>query len=317
MSTIIVTWWAWFIWANFLNKYVKLFPEHTFINVDALTYAGNLANIEVSDENNYVFEKCDIRDLAALRKIYETHAPTDCIHFAAESHVDNSIENPGIFLETNILGTNNLLALHKEFGCKRFHYVGTDEVYGELPLDDLDLKFTEQTPLHPHSPYSVSKCGGDMLTHAYHRTYGTDTVVTRCSNNYGPYQFVEKLIPLFIQKLSSDQKVPVYGDGKNVRDRLYVEDHCDAIREVFTRGKSWEVYNIWGNNEYSNLEITKILLSAFGKDDSSIEYVEDRAGHDRRYAIDNTKITTQLGRSPKITFEEGIQMTIEWYREMS
>ena len=314
MQKIIVTWWAGFIGSNFLNKYVKKFPDIQWINIDALTYAGKLENIEVSDAQNYSFEHVDIRDIDALRAVYAQHQPTDCIHFAAESHVDNSIANPGIFLESNILGTNNLLSLHKEFEMQRFHFIGTDEVYGELPLDRPDLKFVEQTPLMPHSPYSVSKAGSDMLVHAYRRTYGLDTTVTRCSNNYWPYHDTEKLIPLFIHRLMNNEKVPVYGDGKNVRDRLYVEDHCDAIRTVFATGKSGEIYNVWGNNEYSNLEITHILLEAFGKDESSIEYVQDRAGHDRRYAIDNTKITTQLGRSPQITFEEGIQKTIERYK---
>jgi len=315
MKKIIITWWAWFIGSNFLNAYVRKFPDIMFINIDALTYAGKLENIEVAEASNYVFEQVDIRDLNALRAVYEKHKPTDCIHFAAESHVDNSIKNPWIFLETNVLGTQNLLALHREFNLKRFHYIWTDEVYGELPLDRPDLLFTEKTPITPHSPYSVSKAWGDQLTHAYHRTYGTDITITRCSNNYGPYHDREKLIPHFIEKLQHDQKVPVYGDGKNVRDRLYVEDHCDAVWEVFTRGTSGEVYNVWGNNEYSNLEITKILLEAFDKDETSIEYVEDRAGHDRRYAIDNTKITTELGRSPKVTFEQWIQKTIQRYKE--
>ena len=315
MKKIIVTGGAWFIGANFLNKYVPLFPTIHFINVDALTYAGKQQNIEVAELPNYSFAQADIRDLAALRTVYEEHAPTDCIHFAAESHVDNSIKNPNIFLETNILGTNNLLTLHRAFDLQRFHYIGTDEVYGELPLDRPDLKFTEETPLHPHSPYSVSKTGGDMLTQAYARTYGVDVVTTRCSNNYGPYQDIEKLIPLFIHKLMHNDHVPLYGDGKNVRDRLYVEDHCDAIWEVFTKGKSWEVYNVGGNNEYSNRAITDILLAAFDKGEESIIYVEDRAGHDRRYAIDNTKITTELGRSPQVNFEEGIQKTIERYRK--
>lgn len=315
MQKIIVTWGAGFIGANFLNKNVRLFPDIQWINVDALTYAGKLENIEVADLANYHFEHCDIRDMAKLRELYKRNMPTDCIHFAAESHVDNSIENPGIFLESNVLGTNNLLYLHKEFEMQRFHYIGTDEVYGELPLDQPDLKFTESTPLMPHSPYSVSKAGGDMLVHAYHRTYGLDTTVTRCSNNYGPYHDKEKLIPLFIDRLMQDQKVPVYWDGKNVRDRLYVEDHCDAIWTVFTKGNSGEIYNVGWNNEYSNLEITKILLEAFGRDENSIEYVEDRAGHDRRYAIDNTKITTELGWSPQVSFEDGIQRTIEWYKQ--
>lgn len=296
---------------------MPLFPTIEFINVDALTYAWKLENIQVHAADNYAFEQVDIRDIDALRDIYKKYSPTDCIHFAAESHVDNSIENPWVFLESNILWTNNLLTVHKEFGLQRFHYIGTDEVYGELPLDRFDIKFTEKTPLMPHSPYSVSKAWWDMLVHAYHRTYGVDTVVTRCSNNYGPYQDAEKLIPLFIQRLMRDQQVPLYGDGKNVRDWLYVEDHCDAIREVFTKGSTGEIYNIGGNNEYSNRQITDILLSAFGKWEESIKYVEDRKWHDRRYAINNTKITNELWWSPKVTFEEGIQRTIQRYRHNS
>lgn len=315
MQKILVTWWAWFIGANFLNIYVKKYPHIHFINVDALTYAWHRSNLEVEDMDSYSFEQVDIRNIDDLREVYEKYTPTDCIHFAAESHVDNSIKNPWLFLETNILWTNNLLLLHKEFWCKRFHYVWTDEVYGDLPLGRVDLKFTEKTPLNPHSPYSVSKAWWDMLTHAFQRTYWVDVVITRCSNNYGPYQFNEKLIPLFIHKLMNSEKVPLYGDGKNVRDRLYVEDHCDAIREVFTKWISWEAYNIWGNNEYSNREITNILLEAFWKWEESIEYVTDRAGHDRRYAIDNTKITSTLGRSPKITFEKWIIKTIDRYKK--
>ena len=317
MKKIIVTGGAWFIGSNFLNSHVRRYPDIQFINVDALTYAGKLENIEVADLPNYTFEKCDIRDIKALRDIYTTHQPTDCIHFAAESHVDRSIEHPSLFLETNILGTQHLLWLHKEFHMQRFHYVGTDEVYGELPLDRPDLKFTETTPLHPHSPYSVSKAWWDMLTSAYGRTYGLDITITRCSNNYWPYHDREKLIPHFIHKLMNDQQVPVYGDGSNVRDWLYVQDHCDAIWEVFDKGVSGEIYNVWGNNEYSNLEITHILLQAFGKDETSIVYVADRLGHDTRYAIDNTKITTQLWRSPQVVFPEGIQKTIQRYKERS
>ncbi len=316
-KTILVTGWAGFIGANFLNKYVLLHEDIFFINLDALTYAGKLENIteEVTNSDNYRFIQCDIRNLDALKKVYETYQITDCIHFAAESHVDNSIKNPSIFLETNIIGTNNLLLCHKENNCKRFHYIWTDEVYGELSLEDLSIKFTESTPLHPHSPYSTSKAWGDMITHAFHRTYGVDIIITRCSNNYWPYQDTEKLIPRFINLLMNWEKVPLYWDGKNVRDWLYVEDHCDAIWKVFNKWESWEVYNIWWNNEYSNREITDILLWAFDKWEESIQYVEDRAGHDRRYAIDNTKITTQLWRSPKITFEEWIQKTIERYKK--
>lgn len=313
---VLITWWAWFIWANFINKYVQLNQDIQFINVDALTYAWKLENISpfAANMENYRFIHCDIRDINALREVYQEHQPTDCIHFAAESHVDNSIKNPGIFLETNVLGTNNLLLCHKEFSQWRFHYIWTDEVYWELPLDDLSVKFTEKTPLNPHSPYSTSKAWGDMLTHAYHRTFWVDTVVTRCSNNYGPYQDTEKLIPRFISLLMQGENVPLYGDWLNVRDWLFVEDHCDAIRTVFNEWVAWEVYNVWWNNEYSNRAITDILLAWFNKGEESIDYVEDRAGHDRRYAIDNTKITTELWWSPKVTFEEWIQKTIEWYR---
>lgn len=315
---IIITGWAWFIGSNFLNKYVKKFPEITFINVDALTYAWKVENIlpEVLSAENYNFAKCDIRDIEALRTIYEKFQPTDCMHFAAESHVDNSIRNPWLFLETNILWTNNLLTLHREYTMNRFHYVWTDEVYGELPLDDLSQLFTEETPLHPHSPYSVSKAWWDMLTHAYNRTYWVETVVTRCSNNYGPNQDTEKLIPRFISLLVKDESVPLYGDWLNVRDWLYVEDHCDALWQVFEKGISWEVYNIWWNNEHSNRYITDLLLESFWKGEESIDYVEDRLWHDRRYAIDNSKITRELWRSPVYTFEEWIKKTIEYYKNL-
>lgn len=314
-KTIIVTGGAGFIWSNFLNRYVLLHPEIKWINCDALTYAGDLANLlpEVSSASNYVFEQVNITDKNALATIYAKHSPSDVIHFAAESHVDNSILNPSIFLETNILGTNNLLLLHRDFNLKRFHYISTDEVYGDLPLDRPDLKFREDTPLHPHSPYSVSKASGDMLAQAFHRTYGLDVTISRCSNNYGPRQHKEKLIPRFISQLSQNQKVPLYGDGMNVRDRIHVDDHNDGVWTIFTQAKPWSIYNLGGMNELSNKTITYLLLKAFGKDESSINFVPDRLGHDRRYAIDCTKIQQELWRSPTYDFEQGLQHTIERY----
>ncbi len=309
---IIITGGAWFIGSNFLSKYVLLFPEIDFINVDMLTYAGNIEKISSTARSakNYHFKQVDIRDIEALRKVYEIYTPTDIIHFAAESHVDNSLRNPRLFTEVNILGTQNLLDLHREFGLQRFHYISTDEVYGDIPESGY---FTEETPLEPSSPYSASKAGGDMLTQAYGRTFGIDYTLTRCSNNYGKNQNFISLIPLFISKIQKNEKVPLYGDGSNIRDWLYVEDHCDAVWEVFSRAKTWSLYNIWGNNEYSNLEITKILLKSLGKDESLISFVTDRPGHDKRYAIDASKIKNELGWTPKVTFSEWITKTIEYY----
>ncbi len=317
MQKIIITWWAGFIGSNFLNLFVLQYPDIVFINIDALTYAGKLDNIEdkVANAENYVFEHVNIRDIVALRTVYEKYKPTDCIHFAAESHVDNSIKNPWIFLETNVLGTNNLLLLHKEFGMQRFHYISTDEVYGELPMDKPEIKFTEDTPLCPSSPYSVSKASWDMLTQSFHRTYGINAVVSRCSNNYGPRQDVEKLIPHFISKLSQKQKVPLYGDGGNIRDWLHVDDHCDAIWTIFTRAVPGSIYNIWGNNELTNKQITYLLLDAFEYGDDMIEYVIDRLWHDKRYAIDSSKLQRELGWIPHIPFAQGIQDTIKRYTD--
>lgn len=316
MKKILVTWWAGFIGSNFLNKYVLSNPEIDFINVDCLTYAGNLKHInqDVSDANNYFFEQVDIRDKESLKKVYQKHNPTDIIHFAAESHVDNSIENPSIFMETNVLWTLNLLLLHKEFDMNRFHYVSTDEVYGELS-DDPNDKFKETTSIKPNSPYSVSKTWWDLLTLAYHRTFDVDVTVSRCSNNYGPNQDKEKLIPHFIWLLTNNQKVTLYGDGKNVRDWLYVEDHCDAIWTIFNDGKSWTVYNIWGNTEKTNLEITKEILDGVWLDENWISFVKDRPGHDRRYAIDASKIKNELWREPKYNFKEWIESTITFYKD--
>lgn len=309
---IIVTGGAGFIGSNFLSKYVLAFPDIQFINIDALTYAGNIEKIlpEARNAENYAFEKVDIRDKDALRVVYKKYSPTDIIHFAAESHVDNSIKNPLLFTETNVIGTQNLLDLHREFWLQRFHYISTDEVYGDIPDSGY---FTEETHIEPSSPYSASKAGGDLLVAAYGRTFGVDYTITRCSNNYWPNQNFISLIPLFISKIQKDEKVPLYGDGSNIRDWLYVEDHCDAVWRVFTRAKSKSIYNVGGNNEYTNLEITKIILNAMNKSEDLISFVPDRPGHDKRYAIDATKIRTELGWEPKVRFEEGIKRTISWY----
>ena len=307
-----ITWWAWFIGSNFLNKYVISYPDIQFINVDCLTYAWKLENIseQVKSAVNYSFEKVDIRDVLALEEVFSRHIPTDIIHFAAESHVDNSIKNPKLFTETNVIWTQNLLDLHRKYELKRFHQISTDEVYGDIPDSWF---FLETTPLNPSSPYSASKTAADMLVKAYGRTFNIDYTITRCSNNYGANQDNEKLIPHFIHLLQQDKAVTVYGDGSNIRDRLFVEDHCDAIREVFSKAKSRSVYNIWWNNEYSNLEITKILLKEMWKDESYISFVTDRPGHDKRYAIDASKIKRELWWEPKIKFDQGIKTTIDFY----
>lgn len=309
---IIITGGAGFIGSNFLSKYVLQFPEIDFINIDALTYAGNIEKIslEARNSSNYFFEKVDICNREDLVKIFEKYQPTDIIHFAAESHVDNSIRNPRLFTEVNVIGTQNLLDLHREFGLRRFHYISTDEVYGDIPESGY---FTENTNFQPSSPYSASKAGGDMLVSAYGRTFGLDYTITRCSNNYGPNQNFISLIPLFISKIKKGEKVPLYGDGSNIRDWLFVEDHCDAVWEVFTQAKSGSIYNVGGNNEYTNLEITKFILKAMNASEDLISFVADRPGHDKRYAIDATKIKTELGWEPKIPFEKGIIRTIEWY----
>ncbi len=312
MQKIIITWWAWFIGSNFLNKYVILYPDIVFINLDCLTYAWKLENIfeEVKSASNYVFEKVDITDVVLLEEVFKRHTPTDIIHFAAESHVDNSIKNPKLFTETNVIWTQNLLDLYRKYGLKRFHQISTDEVYGDIPNSGF---FLETTPLNPSSPYSASKTAADMLVKAYGRTFKIDYTITRCSNNYWPNQDNEKLIPHFIDLLKNDKPVTVYGDGSNIRDRLFVEDHCDAIREVFTKAESGSLYNIWWNNEYSNLEITKILLREMWKDESYISFVTDRPGHDKRYAIDANKIKNELWWEPKVKFDGWIKTTIAFY----
>lgn len=309
MTTLLVTGGAGFIGSCFVRHELKKHPDYKIINLDALTYCGNIENLnDVKDNPNYTFVHGNICDRKLVRELV---AESDCIvNFAAESHVDNSIKHPEIFVETNVQGTLNLLQAGKELGVERYLQVSTDEVYGTLGKTGY---FYETTPLAPNSPYSASKASADMLVRAYRETYGLPTLNTRCSNNYGPYQYPEKLIPFFISQLLKGEKVPVYGDGLNVRDWLYVYDHCEAIDVVLHKGKIGEVYNIGGHNEKTNMEITHLILEAMGKDESSIKYVKDRLGHDRRYAISNKKITAELGWKPSITFEEGIKLTINWY----
>ena len=306
---ILITGGAGFIGSCFVRHELKKHPDYKIINLDALTYCGNIENLkDVENNPNYRFVHGNICDRKLVRELV---AESDCvINFAAESHVDNSIKHPEIFIETNVQGTLNLLQASKEIGVERYLQVSTDEVYGSLGKTGY---FYETTPISPNSPYSASKASADMLVRAYRETYGLPTLNTRCSNNYGPYQYPEKLIPFFISQLLKGEKVPVYGDGLNVRDWLYVYDHCEAIDVVLHRGKLGEVYNIGGHNEKTNMEITHLILDAMGKDESSIKYVEDRLGHDRRYAIANDKITSELGWEPSITFEEGIKITIDWY----
>ena len=309
MTNILVTGGAGFIGSCFVRHMLKKHPDYKIINLDALTYAGNIENLDdVKNNPKYKFVHGDICDRNLVRDLV---AQVDCVvNFAAESHVDNSIKHPEIFVKTNVEGTLNLLMAAKEFKIERYLQVSTDEVYGSLGKTGY---FYETTPLAPNSPYSASKASADLLVRAYYETYKLPTLNTRCSNNYGPYQYPEKLIPFFISKLLRNEKVPVYGDGLNVRDWLYVYDHCEAIDRVLHNGKIGEVYNIGGHNEKTNLEITHLILDAMGKDESSIEYVEDRLGHDRRYAISNDKIMKELNWSPSVTFEEGIKMTIDWY----
>ena len=309
MTTILVTGGAGFIGSCFVRHMLNKYSDYKIINLDALTYCGNLENLTDIEKNpNYSFVHGNICD---KNLVYELIKDVDCVvNFAAESHVDNSILHPEIFVQTNVQGTLNLLQASKELGIERFLQVSTDEVYGALGKTGY---FYESTPLAPNSPYSASKAGSDMLVRAYNKTYNLPTLNTRCSNNYGPYQYPEKLIPFFISKLLKNEKVPIYGNGLNVRDWLYVYDHCRAIDAVLHKGKIGEIYNIGGHNEKTNLEITRLILKSMGKDESFIQYVPDRLGHDKRYAISNDKITTELGWEPSITFEEGIQLTIQWY----
>lgn len=311
---IIVTGGAGFIGGNFVHYMTEKYPEDKIICLDKLTYAGNMETLEpVMNRENFKFVKGDIADRVFVFRLFEQEKPDVVVNFAAESHVDRSISDPGIFLQTNVMGTGVLLDACKEYGIRRYHQVSTDEVYGDLPLDRPDLFFTEETPIHTSSPYSASKASADLLVLAYHRTFGLPVTISRCSNNYGPYHFPEKLIPLMIANALNDQPLPVYGKGENVRDWLYVIDHCIAIDLIIRNGKVGEIYNIGGHNERTNLEVVKTILHELEKPESLIRYVTDRPGHDRRYAIDPTKIKQELGWEPTTTFDEGIKKTIRWY----
>lgn len=307
---LLVTGGAGFIGSNFVMYMLQQHPDYQIINIDALTYAGNLENLKSIEQNpNHTFVKADITDAQAIDQLMQQGIDV-VVNFAAESHVDRSILEPEVFVKTNVLGTQVLLDAAKKYGVTKFVQVSTDEVYGSLGETGL---FTEETPLQPNSPYSASKAGGDLLVRAYHETFGLPVNITRCSNNYGPYQFPEKLIPLMISRALNDQQLPVYGDGLNIRDWLYVEDHCSAIDLVIHNGKLGEVYNIGGNNERTNVHIVKTILAGLGKPESLISYVKDRPGHDRRYGIDPTKTMNELGWKPKHNFETGIKETIQWY----
>lgn len=311
---IIVTGGAGFIGGNFIHYMIKSHPDYEIICLDALTYAGNMATLApVIKHKKFSFVRGDIANRDFVYNLFAEEKPDWVVNFAAESHVDRSIETPEIFLQTNIIGTSVLLDACRKYGILRYHQVSTDEVYGDLPLDRPDLFFTEETKLHTSSPYSSSKAGADLLVQAYHRTYQLPVTISRCSNNYGPYHFPEKLIPLMIANALADKNLPVYGTGENVRDWLYVEDHCIAIDRILHDGRIGEVYNIGGHNERTNLEVVKTVLRELGKDESLIEYVTDRKGHDRRYAIDPTKIKNELGWEPTTKFDEGIKKTIAWY----
>lgn len=313
---IIVTGGAGFIGSNFIFYMLEKYPEYNIICIDKLTYAGNLSTLKsVINNPKFRFIKADICDRGTIDKVFEEVQPDIVVNFAAESHVDRSIEDPGIFLKTNIWGTSTLMDACLRFGIKRYHQVSTDEVYGDLPLDRPDLFFTEETPLHTSSPYSSSKAGADLLVLAYYRTYGLQVTISRCSNNYGPYHFPEKLILLMIVNALNNKFLPVYGNGNNVRDWLYVEDHCKAIDIILHQGKIGEVYNIGGHNEMRNIDIVKLICKELGKTESLITYVTDRKGHDMRYAIDPRKIHNELGWLPETRFTEGIKKTIKWYLE--
>lgn len=315
-KTILVTGGAGFIGSNFIYLLLEERSEWKVICVDALTYAANIHTLNKALENqNFAFYKEDIRNRDGIFLIFEKEHPDIVVNFAAESHVDRSIENPGIFLETNIIGTQVLMDACRKYGVERFHQVGTDEVYGDLPIDRPELFFTEETPIHTSSPYSTSKASADLLAMAYYRTYGLPVTISRCSNNYGPYQFPEKLIPLMINNAIHGKRLPVYGKGLNIRDWLYVKDHCYGILAVLERGRIGEVYNLGGHNEKSNIEIVKIILHELGKSENLVTYVADRKGHDQRYAIDPSKANRELGWSPTTMFNEGIKLTIQWYVE--
>lgn len=313
-ETVLITGGAGFIGSNFVYHMLKEHPDDKIVCVDCLTYAGNMSTLaEAMKNERFVFYKTNICDRAGMYKIFETEHPDIVVNFAAESHVDRSIETPEIFLQTNILGTQVMMDACRKYGIGRYHQVSTDEVYGDLPLDRPDLFFTENTPIRTSSPYSASKASADLLVQAYHRTFGLPVTISRCSNNYGPYHFPEKLIPLTIANCLNDKPLPVYGEGLNVRDWLYVEDHCRAIDLIIHRGREGEVYNVGGHNEMRNIDIVKLICDYLGKPYSLIKHVSDRKGHDMRYAIDPTKIHDELGWLPETKFADGIKKTIDWY----
>jgi len=313
---LLVTGGAGFIGSNFIYYMQKMHPDYEIVNLDLLTYAGNLDSLKDAEKSsNYRFVHGDIADSALITELFEKEQFDMVVNFAAESHVDRAVLNPSIFVRTNVLGTQVLLDAAKTYGVKRYHQVSTDEVYGDLPLDRPDLFFTEATPLHTSSPYSAAKAGADLLVLAYHRTFGLPVTISRCSNNYGPYQFPEKLIPLMILRALKDEPLPVYGTGENVRDWLYVEDHCAAINLILHKGTVGEIYNIGGHNEKTNLHVVHTILDTLGKPESLISFVTDRPGHDRRYAIDPTKISKELDWTPTVAFADGIKGTIRWYVE--
>lgn len=313
---IIVTGGAGFIGSNFIFYMMDHHPDYRIVCLDSLTYAGHLSTLQgIMERPNFRFVKASIMDREAVYQIFEEENPDVVVNFAAESHVDRSIMNPEVFWDTNIKGTAVLMDACNKYGIKRFHQVSTDEVYGDLPLDAPELLFTEESPIRPSSPYSASKAAADMLVLSYHRTYDLPVTISRCSNNYGPYQMIEKLIPLMITNALNNQPLPVYGNGKNVRDWLYVEDHCKAIDKILSEGKDGEVYNIGGCNEMSNIDIVKLICQELGKSEELITYVEDRKGHDLRYAIDPRKMQTNLDWYPETTFAEGIKKTLQWYLE--
>lgn len=317
MRTYLVTGGAGFIGSNYIHYMFRKYGDDIrVINVDLLTYAGNLETLApVADRPNYHFVKGDIADRPFIMNLFEKEQFDIVVNFAAESHVDRSITDPGIFVQTNVMGTQVLLDASRAYGVKRYHQVSTDEVYGDLPLDRPDLFFTEETPLHTSSPYSSSKASADLFVLAYHRTYGLPVTISRCSNNYGPYHFPEKLIPLMISRALADEELPVYGKGENVRDWLHVADHCEAIDLIIHKGRPGEIYNVGGHNERTNLEVVKTILKALNKPETLIRFVTDRPGHDMRYAIDPAKLEGELGWKPKYTFDTGIQQTIQWYLE--
>ncbi len=311
---ILVTGGAGFIGSNFIYHMIDKYPNYKIVCLDALTYAGNLGTLKpLMDNGNFKFVKGDITDREFIFNLFKEELFNIVVNFAAESHVDRSIKNPGVFLNTNILGTQTLMDASREYKVERYHQVSTDEVYGDLPLDRDDLFFTEETPITTSSPYSASKASADLLVQAYHKTFKLPVTISRCSNNYGPYHFPEKLIPLMISRALNNEDLPVYGTGENIRDWLYVEDHCKAIDLIIHNGRVGDVYNIGGHNEKSNLEVVKIILKELNKPESLIKYVTDRAGHDMRYAIDPTKINKELGWLPETKFEDGIKKTIQWY----